>query len=88
MSVVLARQNSSKEHMRRPRTKKDVPAEQHGMWRKIFSSSRIRTKLRFETLIEARVMPAPTSKRPEDREFVVDAGASMHMVSKKRLTLR
>ena len=31
--------------------------------------------------IEARAMPAPTSKLPEDREFFVDSGASMHMLS-------
>ena len=36
--------------------------------------------------IEARVMPAPTSKRPEEREFVVDSGASMHTMSKKELS--
>ena len=29
------------------------------------------------------VMPGPISKRPEGREFVVDSGASMHMMSKK-----
>ena len=27
-----------------------------------------------------------TSKRPEEREFVVDSGASMHMMSKKELS--
>ena len=32
MSLVLARQNSGKDHMRRPRTKKDAPAEQQGTW--------------------------------------------------------
>ena len=32
---------------------------------------------------EVKAMPAPTSKRPEEREFVVDSGASMHMMSKK-----
>ena len=26
------------------------------------------------------------SKRPEEREFVVDSGASMHMVSKRELS--
>ena len=30
-------------------------------------------------------MLEPASKRPEDREFVVDSGASMHMLSKKVL---
>ena len=40
-------------------------------------------KATYYSPIEARVMPAPTSKRPEEREFVVDPGASMHMMSKK-----
>ena len=33
---------------------------------------------------EVMAMPAPTSKRSEEREFVVDSGASMHMMSKKK----
>ena len=37
--------------------------------------------------IEARATPAPASKSPEEREFVVDSGASMHMLSKKDLSL-
>ena len=47
MSVVLARQNPKKDHMKRPCTKKDATAEQHGICRKMFTSSRIRTKLRL-----------------------------------------
>ena len=32
-------------------------------------------------------MPAPASTlKPEEREFVVDSGASMHMISKKDLS--
>ena len=69
--------------MRRPCTKKDALAEQHGIWRKIFTSSKMRTKLRFYNPIEARVMLAPTSKRPKQREFVIDSGASTHMMSEK-----
>ena len=30
--------------------------------------------------------PPPTSKLPEDREFVIDSGASVHMLSKKVLS--
>ena len=30
--------------------------------------------------------PPPTSKLPEDREFVIDSGASVHMLSKKDLS--
>ena len=52
MSVVLVRQNSGKDHMRRPCTKKDAPAKQRGIWRKVFASSRIRTKLRSALLFE------------------------------------
>ena len=85
MSVV-ARQNSRKDHIRRPCTKKDAPAKQRGIWRNIFTSSRIRTKTTFYIPGEAKVMPAPTSKRPEEREFVVDSGASMHMLSKNELS--
>ena len=35
---------------------------------------------------DVKAMPVPTSKRPEEREFVVDSGASMHMMSKKELS--
>ena len=37
---------------------------------------------------EAWVMPTPSSKNPEEREFVVDSRASMHMLSKKGFKLR
>ena len=40
------------------------------------------------TLIEAKVMPTPTSTRPEEREFAVDSGASVHMMRKKKSELR
>ena len=42
-------------------------------------------KATFCNPIEAKAMRAPTSTRPEERDFVVDSGASMHMVSKKEL---
>ena len=40
-------------------------------------------KTTFCTPIEAKIMPALTSKRPEEREFVDDSGATIHMMSKK-----
>ena len=46
--------------MRRPWPTKDVVAEQRGIWWKILTSSRIRTKLRL-----VRVMLAPYSKSPQ-----------------------
>ena len=33
---------------------------------------------------EAKVMAAPTPTKPMEREFVVDSGASMHMLRKKK----
>ena len=40
-------------------------------------------KTMFYFLGEVEAMPAPTSKRPEEQDLVVDSGASMHMMSKK-----
>ena len=34
------------------------------------------------------VVPAPTSQLPEEREFVVDSGSLMHLLSKKNFELR
>ena len=31
-------------------------------------------------------LPAPSNLKPEEREFVVDSGTSMHMISKKDLS--
>ena len=62
MSVVLARQDSGKDHMRWLCTKNGAPAEWHGHLANIFSSSRIRTMLRFYVGI-AMVMPAPTPNK-------------------------
>ena len=43
-------------------------------------------KTTFCSSVEARRMPALTAKSPEEQEFVVDSGASMHMLSKKVLS--
>ena len=83
MVVFLARQNSRKDHMRRPCTKKDAPTEQLA---KHIDKLQNADKATFYAPLEARVMRAPTSKRPEEREYVVDSGASMHMMNKKELS--
>ena len=75
------------DHMRRLCTNKVAPAEQRGIWRKYLEVKNA-DKTTFKTPIEANSMPAPASKSPEELEFVVDSGASMHMMSKKRLKLR
>ena len=42
-------------------------------------------KASFHSPSEEWVLPVASTKEPEEREFVVDSGASMHMVSKKDL---
>ena len=42
-----------------------------------------RDKATFSFLTEAWAMPAPSSKKSEERELVVDSGASMRMPHKK-----
>ena len=44
-----------------------------------------KNKTTFYFRVEEWVLPAASTKEPEEREFVVDSGASMHMVSKKDL---
>ena len=68
-------------HQRSPNAPKfedrsKVPARQRG--------SLNEKKVTFFSLSKNRCLPASTLK-PEEREFVVDFGASMHMISKKGL---
>ena len=42
-------------------------------------------KTAFFSPSENLCLPAPSTLQPEEREFVVDSGASMHMISKKDL---
>ena len=43
-------------------------------------------KATFYSPIEVRATPAPTSKVPEERPFVIVSGASMHMLSRRDLS--
>ena len=51
---------------------------------KSFSNLKEHQRAAFFSPSENRCLPASTLK-PEEREFVVDSGASMHMISKKDL---
>ena len=61
-----------------------MPAKQRGSWPKVFSNSRSKKEQHSSHLSENRCLPASTLKL-EEREFVVDFGASMLMISKKDL---
>ena len=44
-----------------------------------------KNKTAFFSPSENRCLPAPSTLKPEEREFVVDSGVSIHMISKKDL---
>ena len=84
MSVAPTLQNLRIGLRRRHSGKSKVPAKQLGSFPKECLNSRS-MKERFFSLSENRCLPASTLK-PEERDFVVDSGASMHMISKKDLS--
>ena len=65
--------------------KSDVPVKQRGGWPKISLKLKEKNKTAFFSPSENSCLPAPSTLKPEEREFVVDSGASMHIVSKKDL---
>ena len=70
-NAIRVRQNLRTGRKTIPCTKKDAPAEKHPTWR-----MKNTDKATFYSHTEAWEMPAPSSKKPEEREFVVDSGAS------------
>ena len=52
---------------------------------KNISKLKEKDKTVFFSLSENWCLPAPSTLKPEEREFVVDSGVSMHMISKKDL---
>ena len=69
---------------RRQSSKSKVPAKQRGGWLKASSKLMEKNRAAFFSPSENRCLPASILKT-EEREFVVDSGASMHMISKKDL---
>ena len=60
--------------MKRLKDNGDVPEARHGTLPKTFTSSKRTTKLHsFYSLAEEQVLPAASTKEPEEREFVVDS---------------
>ena len=62
-----------------------MPAEMRGDWPRISQSSKKWTMLLSSPPTNEWCLPAPSVIKPEEREFVVDSGASMHMLSRKDL---
>ena len=85
MSVVPTLQNLRIVHKKRQSGKSKVPAKQRGSWPKSVLKLKEQERATLFSPSEKRCLPASTLK-PEEREFVVDSGASMHMISKKDLS--
>ena len=71
--------------MKRQDDSSDVPEARLGILIKTYTSSKKKDKAAFYFPAEEWVLLAASTKEPEEREFVVDLGASMHMVSKEDL---
>ena len=70
--------------MKRLNDNSDVPKAMHGTLPKTCKLKE-KDKAAFYFPLEERVLPAASTKKTEEREFVVDSVASMHMVSKRDL---
>ena len=80
-----APQNLRIVHTKRQSGKSKVPAKQRGSWPKVCLNLNEHQRATLFSPSENRCLLASTLK-PEEREFVVDSGASMHMISKKDLS--
>ena len=85
MSVAPTLQNLRIVHKKRQSGKSKVPSEAAWKLAKNVFKLKEHQKEAFFSPSENRCFPASTLK-PEKREFVVDSGASMHMISKKDLS--
>ena len=83
ISVAPTLQNLRIVHKKRQSGKSKLPAKQRGSWPNVFKLKKHQRATFLSP--ENRCLPASTLK-PEEREFVVDSGASMHMISKKDLS--
>ena len=85
MSVAPTLRNLRIVHKKRQSGRSKVPAKQRWKLAKSVLQLKEHQRATFFSSPENRCLPASTSK-PEEREFVVDSGASMHMISKKDLS--
>ena len=81
---ILVLRNSRIEHRKKPCNKNDAPAEKHGIWRNVHKLNN-KDKATFFSLSEVFLAITITilEENSTKENFVVDSGASMHMLSKK-----
>ena len=69
--------------MKRLKDNSDVPEARHGTLPETYTSSK--NEATFHLPAKEWVLPAASTKEPEEREFAVDSGTSAHIVSKRDL---
>ena len=77
--------NSTTERKTKPKKEAVRPQRRLGTGKGCLKTQKRSSKDTFYSLGKAWVVPAPSSTKPEERHFVIDSGASMHMLSKKDL---
>ena len=70
---------------KRSRNKSDAPTETRGKMAEGILKLKEKDKARFFSSADVWCLPAPSSTKLEESEFVVDSEASMHMLSRKDL---
>ena len=78
--------NSRNERKMKSSGMSGATAKQTGTWQRMSTNSKMESQNAFYYPAEAWVMPAPSSTKPEERQFVIDSGASLHMLRKKDLS--
>ena len=78
-------QNSRTDPRMKRRDKSDAPAETRGDLARRIPTLKENDKSTFFSPSEVWCLPAPSVTKPEERAFVVDSGASMHMLSRNDL---
>ena len=63
----------------------DVPKASLGILPKYMFKLKVNDKATFFSPAEKWVLPSVSAREPEEREFAVDSGTSMHVVSEKDL---
>ena len=71
--------------MKRLKDNSDAPEARLGILLKNIYKLKANDKTTFYSLSEELVLSVASILEPEEKEFVVDSGASMHIVSKKDL---
>ena len=68
---------------KRQKGESDMPVKQPGKMARCILKLKEKRNTTVLSPSETWCLPSPSTIKPEEREFVVDSGASMHMISKK-----